>query len=54
MAEVLPQIRPRADTQPREADSKLETPTILPLRDATNYTGNGRLNSSESVEGEIP
>lgn len=54
MAEVLPQIRVRADTQSREASSKVATPAILPLRDATNNTGNGRVIAPESVEGEIP
>lgn len=54
MAEVLPQIRVRADTQSREASFKVETPTVLPLTDATNNTGNGRIISPESVEGETP
>lgn len=54
MAEVLPQIRVRADTQSREASSKIETPTLLPLRDATKNIGNGRVNTTESAEGEPP
>ena len=54
MAEVLPQVGGRADTQSREVGSKLDTPTILPLRDATNNANNGRTITSESVEGEIP
>lgn len=54
MAEVLPQVRGRADTQSREVGSKLETPTVLPLRDTTNNTSSGRMITSESVEGEIP
>ena len=54
MAEVLPQIRLRADTQSQEATSTGETPRILPLRDATNSAGNGRAPAPESVEGETP
>ena len=54
MAEGLPQIRVRADRQLREASSKVETPKALPLRDATNNTGNGRVASTEGVEGETP
>ena len=54
MAEVLPQIRLRADTQSREASSNVESPTILPLKDATNNVGNGRVTSPESVEGKTP
>ena len=52
MAEVLPRIRVRSDTQSREASSKVEAPAALPLRDATNHTGYGRITSLESVEGE--
>ena len=54
MAEVLPQLRGRADTQSRGVGSKLETPTVLPLREATNNSRNGRITTSESVEGERP
>ena len=54
MAEVLPQIRVRADTQSREVNSKVETATALPLRDETNDTGNRRISSPETVEGETP
>ena len=54
MAEVLPQVGGRADTQSREVGSKPETPTVLPLRDATNNIKNGRMITSESVEGKIP
>ena len=54
MAEVLPQIRVRADTQSREVSSKVETATALPLRDATNDASNGRISSPETLEGEIP
>lgn len=54
MAEVLPQIRVRADTQSQEASSKVETPVLPPLRDATKTTGNGRISSPESAEGETP
>lgn len=54
MAEVVPQIRVRADTQSREMSSKVETATALPLRDATNDAGNVRMSSPETVEGEIP
>lgn len=52
MAEVLPQIRVRSDTQSREASSKVEAPAALLWRDATNNTGNGRKTSPDSVEGE--
>ena len=54
MAEVLPQIRVRADTQSREVNARVETPIALPLRDATNDAGNGRISSPETVEGETP
>ena len=54
MAEVLPQVGGRADTQSREVGSRLETPTVMPLRDTTNNTSSGRMITSESVEGEIP
>ena len=54
MAEVLPQVGGRADRQPREVGSKMEEPTALPLKDATNNTKNGRMITSESVEGEMP
>ena len=54
MAEVLPQVGGRADTQSREVGSKMETPIVPPLRDTTNNTKNGRMITSESVEGEIP
>ena len=54
MAEVLPQVGGRADTQSSEVGSKPKTPTVLPLRDTTNHTGNGRMITSESAEGEIP
>ena len=54
MAEVLPQRGRRADTQSREVGPKMETSTVLPLRDATNNTKTGRMVTSESVEGEIP
>lgn len=53
MVEVLPQIRMRAEMQSRETGSKVETPTVLPLRDATNNIGTGRITSTESLEGEI-
>ena len=54
MAEVLPQVRVRADTQSREASSRVELSTHLPLKDTTNNAGNGRGTAPESVEGEIP
>lgn len=54
MAEVLPQIRVRSDTQSREPSSKVEPLAALPLRDATNNISNGRITSPESVEGEPP
>lgn len=54
MAEVLSQIRVRADTQSREAGFKVETATALPLRDAANDASNGRISSTETGEGEIP
>lgn len=54
MAEVLPQIRVRADTQSREVNSKVETAIALPLSDATDDAGNGRISSPETVEGETP
>ena len=54
MAEVLPKVGGRADSQSREVGSKLETPTVLPLRDTTNNASNGHIIVSDSVEGEIP
>lgn len=50
MAEVLPQIRVRADAQSREASSMMDTYKSPPLRDATNGMGNGRVTSPENVE----
>ena len=54
MAEVLPQVRVRADTQSRETTSRVETSTHLPLKDTTITSGNGRVIAPESVEGETP
>ena len=54
MAEVLPQIRLRADAQSPEASSKVDTLKSPPLRDGTNSIDNGRVKPLESVEGETP
>jgi len=51
MADTLPQIRVRSDTQSRDTDAKIEAPARQSLKDPASNAGNGRPMSPDNMEG---